>query len=143
MAPHTFRFLEYLIGINFRCDRNDRISRVYIFADLPSKCCENPRNCLKMTEFSKISFFAGTNFHKLYQKPRNPRKLIPAKIYTDKVAHADFSNNEVPCTHTLYYQVIPGNLQKRISSNYSLLRCKTLPAHFSANLLADCLLKFV
>ena len=60
-------YLKYLIGINFpgtyfRGDRNHRISRVYIFADSPPKCCKNPQSCLKMTEFSKIPFFAGTNF---------------------------------------------------------------------------------
>ena len=35
-------------------------------------------------------------------------------------------------------QVIPGNLPKRISTNYTLLQCKTLPAHFSINLLMHC-----
>ena len=38
-----------------------------------------------MAEFSKITFFTGTNFRKLCQKPRNPQKLIPAKINTNKV----------------------------------------------------------
>ena len=69
--------LRYLTGINFRGDRNDRISRVYIFEDSPSKCRKNSQNCLKMTEFSKIAFFAGTTFRELSQKPRNPRQLIP------------------------------------------------------------------
>ena len=40
-------------------------------------------------------------------------------------------------------QVIPGNLQNRISNNYSLLWCKTLPALFSFNVLVHCLLKFL
>ena len=44
----------------FRGDRNDRISRVHIFADSPSKCCKNLKNCLKMTEFSKITFVQRT-----------------------------------------------------------------------------------
>ena len=59
-------------GTYFRGDRDDRISRVYIFADLSSKCCKNPQNCQKVTEFSKIIFFAGTNFRKLCKKPQNP-----------------------------------------------------------------------
>ena len=44
------------VGTYFRGDRNDRIWLIYIFADSPSKCCKNPQNCLKMTEFSKITF---------------------------------------------------------------------------------------
>ena len=67
------RMVLIFAGTYFRGDRNDRISRVYIiFADSPLKCCKNPQNCLKMTEFSKITFFAGTNFRELCQKPRNP-----------------------------------------------------------------------
>ena len=31
------------------------------------------------------TFFAGTNFRGFFEKPRNPRKLIPAKINTNKV----------------------------------------------------------
>ena len=31
------------------------------------------------------------------------------------------------------YEVIPGNLQKYISTNRNLLHCKPLPAHFSNN----------
>ena len=31
-------------------------------------------------------------------------------------------------------QVIPGNLQKYVSTNRSLLQCKTLPAHSSNNM---------
>ena len=38
-------------------------------------------------------------------------------------------------------QVIPGNLQKYISTNRSLRECKTLPAHFSNNMTVYCLLK--
>ena len=33
------------------------------------------------------------------------------------------------------HQVIPGNLQKYVSTNCSLLQCKTLPAHFSNNMM--------
>ena len=32
-------------------------------------------------------------------------------------------------------QVIPGNLQKYVSTNRSLLQCKTLPAHFTDNVM--------
>ena len=42
------------MGTYFRGCRNDRISQVH--TDLLSKCCKNPQNCLKMTEFSKITF---------------------------------------------------------------------------------------
>ena len=66
-------------GIYLRGDRNDRISWVYIFTDLPSKCCKNPENYLIMREFSKITFFAGTNSRELCQKPQNSRKLILSK----------------------------------------------------------------
>ena len=38
------------------------------------------------------------------------------------------------------YQVIPGNLQKYVSTNRSLLQCKTLPAHFGNNMMVYCLL---
>ena len=72
-------------GTYFRGDRNDSIPQVHIFEVSPSKCYRNPQNCLRMTEFSKTAFFAGTNFRKLCQKPRNPRKLILAKINTNKV----------------------------------------------------------
>ena len=37
-------------------------------------------------------------------------------------------------------QVIPGNLQKYVSTNRGLLQCKTLPAHFSNNMMVYCLL---
>ena len=36
--------------------------------------------------------------------------------------------------------MIPGNLQKYVSTSRSPLRCKTLPAHFSNNMLVNCLL---
>ena len=85
--------LYYLIGINFRGDRQDSMSRVYIFADSASKCCKNPQNCQKMTEFSEITLFAGTNFRELCQKPRNPRKLTPIR-YSD-------SNNKQHVSPTL------------------------------------------
>ena len=32
-----------------------------------------------------MTFFAGTNFRELFEKLRNPRKLIPAKIDTNKI----------------------------------------------------------
>ena len=41
------------------------------------------------------------------------------------------------------YQVIPGNLQKYVSTNRNLLQCKTLPAHFSNNMMVHCLLNFI
>ena len=72
-------------GTYFGGDRNDLILRLYIFADSPSKCCKNPQNWLKMTEFSKITFSLGTYFGKLCQKRQNPRKSIPVKINTNKV----------------------------------------------------------
>ena len=34
---------------------------------------------------------------------------------------------------SIKFQVIPGNLQKYLSTNRSLLQCKSLPAHFSNN----------
>ena len=37
--------------------------------------------------------------------------------------------------HVKHYQMIPGNLQKYVSTNRSLLQCKTLPAHFSNNMM--------
>ena len=40
-------------------------------------------------------------------------------------------------------QVIPGNLQKYVSTNRSLLQCKTLPAHFSDNIMVYCLLNVI
>ena len=40
-------------------------------------------------------------------------------------------------------QVIPENLQKYVSGNHSLPRCKVLPVHFSNNILIDCLLTCV
>ena len=52
-------------GIYIRGDINDCTSQADIFADFPPKCCKNPQNCLKMTEFSKITSFAGTNFRVL------------------------------------------------------------------------------
>ena len=70
----TYLVLTF-VGTYFRGDRNGCISRVHTFADLPSKCCKNPQNCLKMTEFSKITFFAGANFAN-FVKIR--QKLIPA-----------------------------------------------------------------
>ena len=53
---------------------------------------KTPQNCLKMTQFSKIIFFAGANFRELCKKPRNRRKLIPAKIDTNKVAKISLKN---------------------------------------------------
>ena len=41
------------------------------------------------------------------------------------------------------HQVIPGNLQKFVSTNRSLLQCKTLPAHFSNNMMVYCLLNVI
>ena len=41
------------------------------------------------------------------------------------------------------YQVIPGNLQKYVSTNRSPLQCKTLPAHFSNNMMVYCLLNVI
>ena len=82
--PYWPGFLVLIfMGTYFRGDRNDRISWVYIFADSPSKCCKNPQNCLKMTEFPKKNFFAGTNFR---EPCHDPQKLIPAKVNTNKVA---------------------------------------------------------
>ena len=40
-------------------------------------------------------------------------------------------------------QVIPGNLQKYVSTNHSILWCKTLPAHFSNNMMVYCLLNVI
>ena len=40
-------------------------------------------------------------------------------------------------------QAIPGNLQKYVSTNRSLLQCKTLPAHFSNNMMVYCLLNVI
>ena len=40
-------------------------------------------------------------------------------------------------------QVIPGNLQRYVSTNRSLPQCKTLPAHFSNNMMAYCLLNVI
>ena len=39
------------------------------------------------------------------------------------------------CAECDAYQVIPGNLQTYVSTNRSLLQCKTLPAHFSNNMM--------
>ena len=66
-----------IIGINFIFAVIEMT--VYIFGDSPSKCCKSPQNCPKMIEFSKITFFVGTNFRELCQKPRNLRKLIPIR----------------------------------------------------------------
>ena len=41
------------------------------------------------------------------------------------------------------YQVIPGDLQKYVSTNRSLLQCKTLLAHFSNNIMVYCLLNVI
>ena len=41
------------------------------------------------------------------------------------------------------FQVIPGNLQKYVSTNRSLLQCKTLPANFSNNMMLYCLLNVI
>ena len=38
-------------------------------------------------------------------------------------------------------QVIPGNLQKYVSTSGGPLQCKTLPAHFSNNMMVYCSLK--
>ena len=40
-------------------------------------------------------------------------------------------------------QVIPGNLQKYVSTIRSLVQCKTLPAHFSNNMMVYCLLNVI
>ena len=40
-------------------------------------------------------------------------------------------------------QVILGNLQKYVSTSGSLLQCKTLPAHFSNNMMVYCLLNVI
>ena len=67
-------------GTSFRGDRNYRISQLCICANSPLKCFKNPQ-----TEFSKITFFAGTDFRELCQKQRNPRKSISVTINTNKV----------------------------------------------------------
>ena len=41
------------------------------------------------------------------------------------------------------FQVIPGNLQKYVSTNHIILQCKTLPAHFSDNMMVYCLLNAI
>ena len=43
----------------------------------------------------------------------------------------------------LSIQVIPGNLQKHVSTSRTLLRCKALLSQSSVNPLANCLLKFI
>ena len=54
--------------------------------DSPLKCCKSPQDRLKMTEFSKIRIFVGTNFCELCQKPRNLQNFTPAKTDTNKVS---------------------------------------------------------
>ena len=55
---------------------------------------------------------------------------------------SSFSNFTI-LTHHLIHQVIPGNLQKYVSTNHSLLQYKTLPAHFSNNMMVYCLLNVI
>ena len=48
------------------------------------------------------------------------------------------------CTiKTFRERVIPGNLQKYDSTNRSLLQCKTLPAHFSNDMMVYCQLNVI
>ena len=49
----------------------------------------------------------------------------------------------MPPQDLLTFQVIPGNLQKNVSTNRSLLQCKTLPAYNSNNMMVYCLLKVI
>ena len=59
-----------------------------------------------------------------------------------------FWSGKIPETrnHTFVhsiFQVIPGNLQKYVSTNHSPFQCKTLPAHFSNNMMVYCLLNVI
>ena len=65
-------------------------------------------------------------------KNKNLNLVVPRLSYTTV-------SSEGPST----VQVIPGNLQKYVSTNRSLLQCKTLPAHFSNNMMVYCLLHVI
>ena len=54
-----------------------------------------------------------------------------------------FSFRKNPRLETGAVQVIPGNLQKYVSTNRTLLQCETLPAHFSNNMMVYCLLNVI
>ena len=70
-------------------------------------------------------------------------KWYPLWVLVQKSFSLFFSNPERFHTENIQlmlvvpYLVIPGNPPKYVSTNRSLLRCKTLPAHFSNNMLAN------
>ena len=66
-------------GTYFCGDRNERVSGGIYFRGFAIEIQQNPQNCLKMTESSKMTFVAGTNFRELCQQPRNPGKLTPLR----------------------------------------------------------------
>ena len=51
---------------------------------------------------------------------------------------ASTTNTQIESSH-----VIRGNLQKYVSTNRSLLQCKTLPAYFSNNIMVYCSLNII
>ena len=65
---------------------------------------------------------------------------------TDSIIKSGHKDTEASIKLNYYtglFQVIPGNLQKYISTNRSLLQCKILQVHFSNNMMVHCLLNAI
>ena len=66
------------------------------------------------------------------------RVSIKERSWLKFIKRARSKRYTFPCN-----QVIPGNLQKYVSTCHSLFQCKTLPAHFSNNMMVCCLLNVI
>ena len=66
----------------------------------------------------------------------NTVKIVMIETFKSKFSHIlSLSKNYFNNLSHFASQVIPGNLQKYVSTNRSLLQCETLPAHFSNNII--------
>ena len=77
--------------------------------------------------------------------PRGPTEQFMAKQYIS-VTYVGYIHDKCLSRNSLpnnAYQVIPGNLQKYVSTNRSPLQCKTLLVHFSNNMMLYCLLNVI
>ena len=79
--------------------------------------------------------------------PESPPNITPSKNVFIRLKALQILSRLVKISACISnegtYQVIPGNLQKYVSTNHSLLQCKTLPAYFNNNIMVYCLLNII
>ena len=98
-------------------------------------------------QIQKDALIEAEKIHQIYSARLKIKhhRLSLASIVTPvwKRYVANAGNRVINKSANCYIQVIPGNLQKYVSTNRNLPQCKTLPAHFSNNMMAYCLLNVI